>query len=90
MEVSGQLHEPAALTPGKSPIIHCIGRWVDPRTNLETLKEKKNDYTYRPISASSSQPSGTAFLLIYTRKYHRYGDFGKSPVFKKNCILPMT
>jgi hypothetical protein len=81
MEVSGQLHEPAALPPGKSLIIHCICRWVDPRTNTETLIT--NDYTYRAIPASSSQPSGTEFLLVYTRKYHRYGDFGFSPVFKK-------
>jgi hypothetical protein len=82
--VSGQLHEPAALPLEKSPIIHRIGRWVDPRTNTEALIT--NDYTYRVITASSSQSSGTEFLLVYARKYRRYGDFGSRPVFKKMIL----
>ena len=30
MGVSGQLHAPAALLPGKRPATHCIGGWVGP------------------------------------------------------------
>ena len=28
MEVSGQCHDPAALSLGKSPVTHCTGGWV--------------------------------------------------------------
>jgi hypothetical protein len=34
MRVSGQLHVPAALPPGKRPGTHCIGGWVGPRAGL--------------------------------------------------------
>jgi hypothetical protein len=30
MRVGGQLHAPAALTPGKRPVTHFIGGWVGP------------------------------------------------------------
>jgi hypothetical protein len=39
MEVSGQLHSPAALTPGKEPRgAHWIGGWVGPRTGLDAVE----------------------------------------------------
>jgi hypothetical protein len=39
MEVSGQLHTPTALLPGKdSPGTHCIGDWVGLRTDLDVVK----------------------------------------------------
>jgi hypothetical protein len=41
MEVSGQLHAPAALPPGKSSGTHFIGGWVDPRASLEDLEKRK-------------------------------------------------
>jgi hypothetical protein len=42
MEMSGQLHAPAALTPGKSPPdTHWIGGWVGPRNGLEDVKKRK-------------------------------------------------
>jgi hypothetical protein len=42
MEVSGQLHAPAALPPGKEPPgTHCIGGWVGPRTVLDTVVKIK-------------------------------------------------
>jgi hypothetical protein len=38
MEVSSQLHAPAALTPGKEPSgTHWIGVWVGPRAGLDTV-----------------------------------------------------
>jgi hypothetical protein len=42
LEVSGQLHAPAALRPGKEPPgTHCIGGWVDPRPVLDQVEERK-------------------------------------------------
>jgi hypothetical protein len=39
--VSGQLHAPAALPPGKAPGTHFIGGWVDPRTSLDNMEKWK-------------------------------------------------
>jgi hypothetical protein len=42
MEVSGQLHAPAALLPGKEHLIHIlIGGWVGPRTVLDAVVKRK-------------------------------------------------
>jgi hypothetical protein len=38
MEVSGELHVPAALPKGKSPGAHWIGGWVGPRAGLEAME----------------------------------------------------
>jgi len=38
MEVSGQLHAPAALTPGT----HWIGGWVGPRLVLDAAVKRKH------------------------------------------------
>jgi hypothetical protein len=35
MGVSGQLHAPAALSPGNRPGTHFIGGWVGPRAGLD-------------------------------------------------------
>jgi len=37
MEVSGQLHAPAALYEGKAPRNHWIEGWVGPRAGLDTV-----------------------------------------------------
>jgi hypothetical protein len=39
--MSGQLHAPAALAPGKSPVTHFIGGWVDPRAGLDDMEKRK-------------------------------------------------
>jgi hypothetical protein len=40
--VSGQLHAPAALPPGKEPQVpHWIGGWVDLRASLDDLEKRK-------------------------------------------------
>jgi hypothetical protein len=42
MEVSGQLHAPAALPKGKQPPgTHWIGGWVGPRAGLDAVKKGK-------------------------------------------------
>jgi hypothetical protein len=39
--VSGHLHAPATLPPGKSPGTHWIGDWVGPRTGLDDVENRK-------------------------------------------------
>jgi len=42
MEVSGQLHAPAALLPGKkTPGTHRTGGWVNPRAVLDAMAKRK-------------------------------------------------
>jgi hypothetical protein len=42
MEVSGQLHAPAASPPGKTATgTHWIGGWVGPRTVLDAVLKRK-------------------------------------------------
>jgi hypothetical protein len=41
LEVSGQLHVPAASPPGRSPGTHFIEGWVDPRAGLDDMEKWK-------------------------------------------------
>jgi hypothetical protein len=42
MEVSGQLHDPAAFTSRERAFgTHWIGGWMDPRTVLDAVVERK-------------------------------------------------
>jgi hypothetical protein len=41
MEVSGQLHAPAALPPGKEPMVP-IGGWVGTRAGLDAVVKRKS------------------------------------------------
>jgi hypothetical protein len=41
MEVNGQLHDPAALLPGKEPLVPIVVGWVGPRTSLDTVAKRK-------------------------------------------------
>jgi hypothetical protein len=42
MEVSGQLHAPVVLPPGKEPPgTHRIGGWMDPRAGLDAVVKRK-------------------------------------------------
>jgi hypothetical protein len=41
MEVSGQLHAPAALPPGKGPGTYWIGGWVGPRAGQDAMEKRK-------------------------------------------------
>jgi hypothetical protein len=38
--MSGQLHAPAALLPGRALGTHCVG-WVDPRAGLGNMQSKE-------------------------------------------------
>jgi hypothetical protein len=42
MEVSGQLHAPAALCPGNKPGTNWIGGRLDPRDGLDVYEKEKN------------------------------------------------
>jgi hypothetical protein len=54
MEMSGQLHAPAALAPGASETgIHYIEGWVGPRVGLDVM-ENKNFSLYRESNPDSS------------------------------------
>jgi hypothetical protein len=46
MDVSGQLHAPAALHLGNSPGTHWVGGWVGLRAGLEAAEKRK----YLPIA----------------------------------------
>jgi hypothetical protein len=39
--MSGQLHTPAALPPGKIPDTHWIRCWVGPRTSLDDAEKRQ-------------------------------------------------
>jgi hypothetical protein len=41
MDVSGQLHAPAALTPGKNPGIPWLGGRVGPSTGLDDVERRQ-------------------------------------------------
>jgi hypothetical protein len=45
MEVSGQLHAPAALSGVRAPGTHWIGGWVRPKAGLEAVVKKINSIT---------------------------------------------
>jgi hypothetical protein len=47
MEVSGQLHAPAALPPGKSPGTHWIAGWMGPRAVLNAVVKRKIPSSHR-------------------------------------------
>jgi hypothetical protein len=70
MEVSGQLHAPAALPPEKDPPgTHWIGGWVGPRAGLDMVSK-------RPSPCRESNPdrpahSQSLFRLSYV------GPFGQ-------------
>jgi hypothetical protein len=69
MEVSGQVHAPAALPPGKEPPdTHWIGGWVGPSVGLDDM-EKRKFWSYRDSNSDPSvvQPVGAipAHLLVY-------------------------
>jgi hypothetical protein len=52
MKVSAQLYVPAALLPGKNPIVHthCIGRWVGPRLGMDAVAKRKNTCLCRELN----------------------------------------
>jgi hypothetical protein len=72
LEVSGQLHAPAALAPEKSPGTHFIGGWVDPRAGLDDM-EKWKFFTLpglgTPASPGRPARSQSLYRLSYPGSY---------------------
>jgi hypothetical protein len=62
MGVSGEIHAPAALPPGKEPTgNHWIGSWVGHRTGLDAVAKRKNTLFHL---CRESNPSCTARILV--------------------------
>jgi hypothetical protein len=85
MEVSGQLHAPAALPPGKEPPgTHWKGGWVGPRAVLDAVVKRKIPSPRRvsnlrtPIVQSVAQRytdwAITALYVFLTFRYLPYGE----------------
>jgi hypothetical protein len=53
MEVSVQLHSPAALPP-RAPGTHWVGGWVGPRAVLDAVVKRKNPSPFTPRSPNWS------------------------------------
>jgi hypothetical protein len=71
---SGQLHAPAALSPGKEPPgTHGIGRWVDVRAGLDDLEKIK--FLTLPgleLRPSVVQPVATRLLAFHIALLNSY------------------
>jgi hypothetical protein len=52
--MSGQLHDPAALTPGERALdTHWLGGWMGPRAGLDDVERRK----FLTLQYSNSDPS---------------------------------
>jgi hypothetical protein len=74
MEVSDQLHDPAALLSREEPpSIHYIGGWISPRTGQDDVKRRKtyplSGFELRPLSrqkiAESPYKKGWKLAPVY-------------------------
>jgi hypothetical protein len=61
MEVSCQLHSPAASPPGKESLVPIVG----PRAGLDEVVKRKIPSTYRDSNPRSSSPEPSAIPLNY-------------------------
>jgi hypothetical protein len=75
MEVSGQLHSPAAYTRERAPAIHWIEGWVRPRAGLDAVVRRKIPSPYRDSNPPIIQPAAQRYttelsglLLVYRRE----------------------
>jgi hypothetical protein len=82
MEVSGQLHAPAASLPGKEPSVP-IGGWVGPITGPDKLSKWKI-----PSNRRDSNPDYPIFQLLVSR----YTDWAIPAVviFSRNSEIFIT
>jgi hypothetical protein len=79
MEMGGQRHAPAALTPGKKPGTHCVGGWVGPRAGLDGCGKSRHHrdsirparswslYWLRYLSPQVFKQSSCYFWPIFTK-----------------------
>jgi len=78
MEVSGQLHNPAALRE-RAPGTHCIGGCVDHRAGLEAVVKRKipapagnqtpDHPIVQPVAASTNYKSVIIILGVETARH---------------------
>ena len=54
MEVSGQLHAPAGLSPGKNPGTDSVGSGVRHRAGVDILEKRKISCPHRDSNPGSS------------------------------------
>jgi hypothetical protein len=68
MEVSGQLHDPAALPHERAPCTHWIGGWVGPRPQSRSGRggEEKNSQPLPGIEAYRSDRPANNLVAIPT------------------------
>jgi hypothetical protein len=68
LEVSGQLHAPAALPPGKTPGTHWIGGWVGHRVGLDDVEMRK--FLILPGLELRSLARPGSSQSLYRLRYH--------------------
>jgi hypothetical protein len=62
MEMSGQIHAPAAIPPGKrAPGTHWIGGWVGPGAGLDAVARRK--------IPSSCRDSKSQIIQLVAQRY---------------------
>jgi hypothetical protein len=71
MDVSSQLHAPAALPSGKNPGTHWIGGWVGPRAGLDAVVKRKIPSPSRDSNPSIIQPAVQSYTGLIFRSVYK-------------------
>jgi hypothetical protein len=83
MEVSGQLHSPAAFQEA-TPGIHCAGSWVGPRAGLDAVEGRIKFLTcfwnQIPIPWSSSSCGYTGRAIVAPKMEGKEKEMNKKQV----------
>ena len=66
--MSGQLHAPAALSPGKKVGIHSIADWMGPRAGLDSFREEKMLLLLPGFEPRTVQPIDSRYSEIDKQK----------------------
>jgi hypothetical protein len=62
--MSGHLHAPATLAPGKSPQYPLDRRWVDPRVGLDDVEKRKFLTQPRLEFGPLNRPANSQFIYL--------------------------
>jgi hypothetical protein len=68
MDMSGQLHAPAALPQGKGSGTHWIGGWVGPRADLDAVVKRKIPSPCQPV-AKDYTTELSQLLRLFLKKF---------------------
>jgi len=80
---SGQLHAPAALSPGKKVGVNSTAGWMGPRADLDSFREEKmllllpgfEHWTVQPIGSRYTEiDKQKSVSLIYSLSLLNYSD----------------